>query len=79
MKEVEILKDILAYRTASQCIYNDGIIEIRNPEVRQLFTQIRDDEMRAVERLQQIIERQETPPGIIARVFPERQKKQAGD
>ncbi len=79
MKEADILKDILEYRIASQCIYNDAIIEIRNPEVRQLFMQMRDDEMRAIEKLQQIIQRHETPPGIIARVFPDRQKKQAGD
>ena len=70
MKEVDILKDILQYRIANQTFYNENLINVRNPEVRQLFTAVRDDEMRAIVKLQQKIERLEANPGIIAKIFP---------
>ena len=60
MREVDILMDLLSYMETSQVLYNENIIEIRNPEARQLFTLLRDDEMRAVEMLQQKIERFES-------------------
>lgn len=50
--------------------YNENLITIRNPEVRQVFTQLRDDEMRAIVKLQQKIERLQASPGIISKVFP---------
>ncbi len=72
MKEADILRDIMYFRTESQLIYNKSIIETRNPEVRQLFTQLRDDETRAVSELQQRVERLETPPTIISKFIPGR-------
>jgi len=72
MKEVDLLKDILQYRISNQTFYNENLIDIRNPEVRQVFTQMRDDEMRAIVKLQQKIERLEASPGIIAKIFPTR-------
>jgi len=69
MKENEVLKDLLDYKITSQLLYNENLIKIRNPEVRQIFTQFRDDEMRSIIRLQQKIERMETPPGIVAKFF----------
>ena len=70
MKELDIFKDILQYRTSNQIFYNESMINIRNPEARQVFTQIRDDEMRAIVKLQQKIQRLKSDPGIIARMFP---------
>ncbi len=69
MKEVDILKDIWQYRISNQFFYNENIITMRNPEVRQLYTQFRDDEMRGIVELEQKIERLETKPHIISRIF----------
>ncbi|MCX7749618.1 MAG: hypothetical protein N2645_22405 [Clostridia bacterium] len=74
MKEADILRDILQHRISNQVYYNENIINIRNPEVRQLFTQARDDEMRAIVKLQQKIERLEANPGIIAKMFPTKKR-----
>lgn len=70
MKEIDILKDLLQFRIINEVYYNQSIIDIRNPEARQMFTQLRDDEMRAIAKLQQKIERFEVSPGIVARIFP---------
>lgn len=70
MKEVDIFKDILQNRASNQLFYNENLINIRNPEVRQLYSQLRDDEMRAVIKLQQKIERLEAKPYIISKIFP---------
>lgn len=70
MKEVDMLKDILQYRISNQIFYNHNLIHIRNPEVRQLFSELRDDEMRAIEKLQQKIQRLENKPYIISKMFP---------
>lgn len=74
MKEPDIYADIMQYRISNQKQYNDDLIIVRNPEVRQLFTQLRDDELRAVVKLQQRLERLKSPPGIVARIFPARSK-----
>jgi rubrerythrin len=74
MNDIDVLKDILQYRISNQVFYNRNLIEVRNPEVRQVFTQIRDDEMRSIVKLQQKIERIESPPGIIAKIFPTKQR-----
>ncbi len=69
MKEVDILMDILQYRISNQLFYNERLINIRNPEVRQLFSEMREDEMRAIEKLQQKIERLNAKPYIISKIF----------
>jgi hypothetical protein len=74
MKEPDIYCDILQYRISNQKQYNEDLIAVRNPEVRQLFSQLRDDELQAVVKLQQRIERLEAAPGTIARIFPTRKK-----
>lgn len=74
MKKADILKDILQYRISNQITYNENLVFIRNPEVRQLFTQLRDDELRAVVKLQQKIARLESTPGIVARFFPTKRR-----
>jgi len=70
MKEVDVLKDILQYRVSNQLFYNEKLINIKNPEVRQLFSEMRDDEMRAIVKLQQKIQRLEAKPYIISKIFP---------
>jgi hypothetical protein len=70
MKEVDILKDLLEYKIASQITYNNYVIDLLNPEARQLFTQMRDDEMRAITKLQQKVTRLESKARIIARILP---------
>ena len=72
MKESDILKDILQSRISNQVSYNNNLIYIRNPEVRQVYTSMRDDEMRSIIKLQQKIKKLELPKGIISRVFTAR-------
>lgn len=70
MELVYILKDILQSRISNQIFYNNKLITIRNPEVRQVLTQLRDDEMRAIVKLQQKIDRLQNTSGIISKIFP---------
>ena len=74
MENVDILKDILQYRVINQVSYNENLINVRNPEVRSIFTQLRDDEMRDIVRIQQKIERNKGSAGIIAKIIPKRPK-----
>ncbi|MCT4562843.1 MAG: PA2169 family four-helix-bundle protein [Maledivibacter sp.] len=74
MKDVDILKDILEYRISNELFYNQNLIHIRNPRARQLFAQMRDDEMREIIRLQEKIERLQSKPYIISKIFPIKQK-----
>jgi predicted LPLAT superfamily acyltransferase len=70
MKEADVLKDLLSYVAALQSFYNDNVLNIVNPEARQLFIQLRDDETRFVVKLQQKIERVESKARIISRILP---------
>ncbi len=74
MEDVDILKDILQYRIINQVSYNENLVNVRNPEVRHVFTQLRDDEMRDIIRIQQKIERNKRNSGIIAKIIPNRPK-----
>jgi len=74
MRKNDILKDILQVRISNQLYYNENLIAIRNPEVRQVFTQLRDDEMRSIVRLQTNIKRFEASPSIITKMFPVKPK-----
>lgn len=69
-----MLKDILQSRISNQTFYNESLIKIRNPEVKQVLTQLRDDEMRAVVKLQQKIDRLQNTSGIISKIFPTKPK-----
>lgn len=70
MNDAEILRDILEYKISNELFYNQNLIYIRNPEARQLFMQMRDDEMRHIIKLQQKIERLQAKPNIISKIFP---------
>ena len=74
MELVDILKDILQDRASNQLFYNHVMVDIRNPEVRRTFLQIRDDEMRDVVKLQEWITRLKKKPNITARLFPSTNK-----
>lgn len=74
MEDIDILKDILQYRIINQVAYNENIINVRNPEVRHTFTQLRDDEMRDIVRIEQKIERNKGSVGIISRIIPKKQR-----
>lgn len=74
MDDVDILKDILQYRVINQISYNENLINVRNPEVRSAFTQLRDDEMRDIVKIQQKIERNKGDVGILAKIIPRKPK-----
>lgn len=70
MKELDIMKDFLQTTTSMQIYYNERAVNIRNPEARHLFIQMRDDKMREIIKLQQKISRLQTKPSILARMLP---------
>lgn len=74
MEDIDILKDILQYRIINQVSYNENLVNVRNPEVRNTFAQLRDDEMRDIVRLQQKIERNKGKTGIVAKIIPKKAK-----
>lgn len=74
MDEINALKDILQSRISNQVFYNENLIQIRNPEIRQVFTELRDDEMRAIVKLQQRIHRLDASPSIVSKIFPTRSR-----
>jgi len=57
MNTLDKLQDALQDEMMLQSMYNKHMMEIINPEVRQLFTQIRDSKMQNVTRLQQEIQK----------------------
>lgn len=55
MNTIDFLHDSLEDEIMLQSMYNKYMMEISNPEVRQLFTQLRDGKMQNVSQLQQEI------------------------
>lgn len=70
MKEQDIVKDLLQTVTSMQIYFNERAINVRNPEVRHLFIEMRDDKMRNISKLQQKLERLQSKPSIVARMLP---------
>lgn len=56
MNTLDNLQDALQSEMMLQSMYNMHMLNITNPEVRQLFTQMRDAKMQNVTRLQQEIQ-----------------------
>jgi rubrerythrin len=52
---IDQLQDVLADEMDLQLKYNNHLLNITNPEVRQLFTQLRETKMQHVTELQQQI------------------------
>jgi len=55
MNNMDFLYDSMEDEMMLQSMYNKYMMEISNPEVRQLFTQLRDAKMQNITRLQQEI------------------------
>ena len=52
---LNIMYDLLQTEIMNQCMYNRYMMDIQNPEVRQMFMQMRDSKMQQVTQLQQEI------------------------
>ncbi|KZL92938.1 hypothetical protein [Clostridium magnum] len=55
MNNIDFLHDSLQDEMILQSMYNKYMMEISNPEIRQLFTQLRDSKMKNISQLQQEI------------------------
>lgn len=55
METIDFLNDSLQDEMMLQSMYNKYMMQITNPEVRQLFTQLRDSKMHNITQLQQKI------------------------
>jgi len=55
MNNIDFLQDSLRSEIILQTLYNKYMMEVSNPEVRQLFTQSRDTKMKNISQLQQEI------------------------
>lgn len=55
MEVIDYLQDSLQDEMMLQATYNKYMMEISNPEIRQLFTQLRDSKMKNISQLQQEI------------------------
>lgn len=56
MNNLDKLHDILETEMADQMLYNHYMLQITNPEVRQLFTQFRDEHMQHITQIQQQVQ-----------------------
>ncbi|SDD67419.1 spore coat protein [Sporomusa acidovorans] len=56
MNTVDYLTDVMQDEKMMQSMYNKNMMDITNPEVRQLFTQLRDAKMQNLSQLQQEIQ-----------------------
>ncbi|MFZ5945851.1 MAG: DUF2383 domain-containing protein [Bacillota bacterium] len=56
MNTIDKLQDVLQGEMMMQSMYNKYMMDVTNPEIRQLFTQMRDSKMQNVTRLQQEIQ-----------------------
>ncbi|MPN23512.1 hypothetical protein SDC9_170900 [bioreactor metagenome] len=52
---LNMMYDLLQTEIMNQCMYNRYMMDIQNPEVRQMFMQMRDSKMQQVTQLQQEI------------------------
>lgn len=55
MNQLDLLLDVLETEMADQMLYNQYMMQVTNPEVRQLFTQYRDEHMQSITQIQQQI------------------------
>jgi hypothetical protein len=57
MSNIDFLNDSLQDEITLQIKYNKYMIDIQNPEVRQMFMQMRDEKMQNITQLQQEIKK----------------------
>jgi len=55
MNNLNMLHDMLHTEMMNQSMYNKYMMNIQNPEVRQMFMQMRDGKMQQITQLQQEI------------------------
>lgn len=55
MNDTSKLNDVLHTEMMNQSMYNKYMMEIQNPELRQMLTQMRDGKMQQITQLQQEI------------------------
>lgn len=56
MNKLDKLHDLLETEMGDQVLYNHYMLRITNPEVRQLFTQFRDEHMQHITQIQQQVQ-----------------------
>jgi len=52
---LNMIYDLLQTEITNQCMYNRCMMDVQNPELRQMFMQMRDSKMQQVTQLQQEI------------------------
>jgi len=57
MNNINMLNDMLHTEMMSQMQYNKYMMDIQNPEIRQMFMQMRDGKMQQITQLQQEIKK----------------------
>lgn len=57
MNDVNMLNDILHTEMMNQMQYNKYMMDIQNPEIRQMFMQMRDGKMHQITQLQKEIQK----------------------
>jgi hypothetical protein len=55
IKELEKLRDVLQTEMKNQAMYNQFMIHIQHPEIRQMFMLMREGKMQHITQLQQEI------------------------
>jgi hypothetical protein len=55
MNILDLLHDILETEMADQMLYNQYMLQVTTPAIRQLFTQFRDEHMQNISQIQQQI------------------------
>lgn len=56
MNKHDKLTDILETEMSNQMLYNKYMMKITNPEIRQLFSQFRDEHMQHITQIQQQVQ-----------------------
>ncbi len=57
MMNMNMLNDVLYTEMMNQMQYNKYMMDIQNPELRQMFMQMRDSKMQQIAQLQQEIQK----------------------
>lgn len=57
MNDINKLHDLLHNEMMNQTMYNKYMMDVQNPEVRQMFMQMRDGKMQQITQLQQEIQK----------------------
>ncbi|WP_031517392.1 hypothetical protein [Desulfofalx alkaliphila] len=70
MDTLDLLYDALQTKMDNQKYYNEQAILITNPMVKQLFINLRDEEMQHIEMLQKKINSIEGKPFPINKIIP---------